>query len=170
LISEIPSFLRSFLPEYMVPAAIVELEQLPLTRNGKVDRRALPAPEWKSREYEAPVGEVETKVADIWAQVLGVEQVSRHDNFFEMGGHSLLATRVVSQLRLQLGVELALRTLFEAPTVAGIAKRLIEEARNSEFIAAHELKRLEKELYAQTATLSDEELESLLAEETDSEF
>jgi amino acid adenylation domain-containing protein len=117
------------LPEYMVPAAFVELERLPLTRNGKLDRRALRAPEWKSRQYEAPQGEVETHVAGIWAQVLRAERVGRDDNFFAMGGHSLLATRVVSQLRQQLGVELALRTLFEAPTVAGFAVRVLEEQR-----------------------------------------
>ncbi|WP_207005729.1 non-ribosomal peptide synthetase, partial [Trinickia mobilis] len=111
------------LPEYMVPAAIVELSALPLTPNGKLDRRALPAPEWKSREYEAPQGETETLIAQIWEQVLGVERVGRADNFFELGGHSLLAVQVVARMR-QRGLELPVRVLFGNPTVAELAVAL----------------------------------------------
>jgi nonribosomal peptide synthetase DhbF len=109
------------LPEYMIPSAIVELERLPLTANGKLDRRALPAPEWKSQEYEAPEGELESQIARVFAEVLHVERVGRNDNFFELGGHSLLATRVISQLREKLQIELSLRSMFEAPTVMGLA-------------------------------------------------
>ena len=89
--------LSSALPEYMVPAAYVQLDALPLTASGKLDRKALPDTQdsaYSRREYEAPVGEVETTLAQIWSEVLGVERVGRHDNFFDLGGHSLLAVRV----------------------------------------------------------------------------
>jgi thioesterase domain-containing protein/acyl carrier protein len=112
------------LPGYMVPAAFVALERLPLTPNGKLDRRALPAPQWAGDAYEAPVGEVECLIAEIWREVLALEQVGRQDHFFELGGHSLLAMRLVSQLRQRLGIELSLRALFEAPTLAGLAERV----------------------------------------------
>jgi len=115
--------LLATLPEYMVPAAFVWLQALPLTANGKVDRRALPAPEGDSfatRGYEAPVGETEQAVAEVWSEVLGVERVGRHDNFFELGGHSLLAVRVIGGLR-QRGVHAEVRALFTAPTLAELA-------------------------------------------------
>jgi acyl-coenzyme A synthetase/AMP-(fatty) acid ligase len=119
--------LRERLPEYMVPAAFVALEALPLTPNGKVDRRALPAPDgaaYTTRGYEAPVGEVEAKLARIWAEVLKLERVGRHDNFFELGGHSLLATQVATRVRGALGVELPLRELFAAPMIADLSSRI----------------------------------------------
>ncbi|HET7460752.1 MAG TPA: amino acid adenylation domain-containing protein, partial [Longimicrobium sp.] len=119
--------LAAALPEYMVPAAYVRLEQLPLTPNGKLDRKALPAPEgdaFTTSGYEAPVGETETALAEIWAQALGVERVGRHDNFFELGGHSLLAVRVVARTRQVLGAEVALAHMFSNPTVESLAARL----------------------------------------------
>ncbi|HVS00778.1 MAG TPA: amino acid adenylation domain-containing protein, partial [Thermoanaerobaculia bacterium] len=120
-------FLRQRLPDYMVPSHFVELDALPLTPNGKVDRRALPVPEEPadlSVEYLAPRTPVEEVLASIWADVLELERVGIRDDFFALGGHSLLATRVMSRLRDALRVELALRELFEEPTIAGLAGRV----------------------------------------------
>ncbi|HVG44487.1 MAG TPA: amino acid adenylation domain-containing protein [Longimicrobium sp.] len=117
------------LPEYMVPAAYVRLEAFPLNPNGKLDRRALPAPDadaYAARDYEEPAGETERAVAEIWAEVLRIERVGRLDGFFALGGHSLLATQVVSRVRAAFGVELPLRALFEGPTVAEMARVLAE--------------------------------------------
>ncbi|WP_163997845.1 non-ribosomal peptide synthetase, partial [Pyxidicoccus caerfyrddinensis] len=121
------------LPEFMVPSAFAVLQALPLTPNGKVDRKALPAPDSAqpaASGYLAPRTPTETLLADLWAQLLGVPRVGANDNFFELGGHSLLATQVVSRLRSALQVELPLRTLFEAPTVAGLSVR-IDASRDS---------------------------------------
>ena len=118
---ELRRYLQECLPEYMVPSAFVILETLPLTPNGKVDRRALPAPEL-AETYAAPSNPVQEILAGIWAEVLGLDRVGIHDNFFEMGGHSLVATQLISRLRGALQVELPLRTVFEAPTVADLAK------------------------------------------------
>ncbi|MFC7519098.1 phosphopantetheine-binding protein, partial [Herbaspirillum sp. GCM10030257] len=123
--------LQAALPGYMVPAAYVQLEALPLTPNGKLDRKALPAPEgdaYASHAYEAPVGEVETALAAIWAEVLGVQQVGRHDHFFELGGHSLLAVTLVERMRQQ-SMHVDVRTLFATPTVAALAGEVGAAAR-----------------------------------------
>ncbi|HET7233827.1 MAG TPA: amino acid adenylation domain-containing protein, partial [Longimicrobium sp.] len=120
------------LPEYMVPAAYVRLEALPLNPNGKVDRKALPAPEgdaFSARGYEAPSGQAEEAVAAIWAELLGAERVGRREHFFELGGHSLLAVRVVSRVRQALGVESSPRDVFERPVLADFARGLEAAAR-----------------------------------------
>ncbi|MGA7893129.1 MAG: amino acid adenylation domain-containing protein, partial [Candidatus Sulfotelmatobacter sp.] len=119
--------LSAVVPDYMVPAAYVRMERLPLTPSGKLDRKALPAPEqgaYAVRGYEAPVGEMETKLAEVWAEVLQLEKVGRHDNFFELGGHSLLAVRAVSRLQQVLSVEVAIRDLFVHPELADLARHL----------------------------------------------
>jgi amino acid adenylation domain-containing protein len=122
------SFLKTKLPEYMVPAAFVPLEALPLMPNGKVDRQALPVAGRTRPELEkgfvAPRTPVEELLSDIWAQVLGIERVGVHDNFFELGGHSLLATQAVSRMREAFTMEIPLRRLFEVPTVAGLAESI----------------------------------------------
>jgi amino acid adenylation domain-containing protein len=115
--------LSASLPEYMVPAAYVRLESLPLTPNGKLDRRALPAPDsdaYSTRAYEPPQGEMETKLAQVWAEVLKLDQVGRHDNFFALGGHSLLAVTLMERMRRH-GFNLNVRSLFAAPTIAALA-------------------------------------------------
>jgi amino acid adenylation domain-containing protein len=122
---ELRSHLSAKLPEYMVPAAYVRLERFPLTTNGKMDRRALPAPEgdaYVARRYEAPVGETETALARLWAELLGVEEVGLHDNLFELGGHSVLALRLISRLRKTLGVEVTVNELFANPVLGDFAR------------------------------------------------
>ncbi|HET7695315.1 MAG TPA: amino acid adenylation domain-containing protein [Vicinamibacterales bacterium] len=122
---QLRSYLTERLPEYMVPAAFVVLEAMPLTVNGKVDRRALPAPDQSRPDVEtpfvAPRSPIEEGLAEIWRSILNVAQVSVHDNFFETGGHSLIATQFVSRIREVFQVELPLRALFETPTIAGLA-------------------------------------------------
>ncbi|HEV7519399.1 MAG TPA: amino acid adenylation domain-containing protein, partial [Thermoanaerobaculia bacterium] len=118
-------FLRERLPEYMVPVALVVLESLPITANGKVDRRALPAPESEMEgSFAAPRSPLEALLVALWQEVLERERVGVHDSFFELGGHSLLATRLASRLRGVLGREVGLRLIFDAPTVAELAERL----------------------------------------------
>jgi amino acid adenylation domain-containing protein len=129
-VSSLKSFLKEKLPEYMVPSAFVVLEALPMTENGKVFRKALPAPERSGfaseGEFVAPRTPVEEILTQIWAEVLGIPRVGVFDNFFDLGGHSLLATRVVSRVRDAFEIELPLRRLFEMPTVDGLAIAVIE--------------------------------------------
>ncbi|WNV05995.1 amino acid adenylation domain-containing protein [Candidatus Methylospira mobilis] len=116
-------YLSGVLPDYMVPSAFVRLEALPLTANGKLDHRALPDPDFGAHlagRYVAPRNETERRLAAIWAEVLDVERVGVHDNFFELGGHSLMVTQLASRLRSGFDMELPLRTLFEAATVADL--------------------------------------------------
>jgi amino acid adenylation domain-containing protein len=120
---------RERLPEYMVPSAWMVLERMPLTPNGKVDRRALPAPEGDdatTEAYVAPVTPEEIAVAEMWADVLGKPRVGLHDNFFDLGGHSLLANQLVSRMQKRFGGDIGLRMVFEAPTVAQFAGKLLE--------------------------------------------
>jgi len=129
IVPDLRSFLTTRLPDYMLPTAFVLLDTLPLTINGKVDRARLPVPELGRRaleqEFVAPQTPLEQELAAIWATVLQLDQVSRHDNFFALGGHSLLATQVMARVRQHTQLELPLRSLFEAPTVAGLAERIV---------------------------------------------
>jgi len=136
-VDELRSHLKETLPEYMVPAALVLLDELPLTLNGKVDRRALarieppedPAASGAGSDLGSPVEDI---VAGIWAELLRRDRVGSAQNFFDLGGHSLLATQVISRLREALGVELPLRTLFERPTVSGLAAAAEQALRAAE--------------------------------------
>lgn len=131
-IIELRRFLKEKLPDYMVPSAFVLLDALPLTPNGKVDRRALPVPDMtrpeQEKAYVAPHTPAQEVLAGIWAEVLKLEPVGIHDDFFDLGGHSLLATQVISRVRDAFHVELSLPSLFEGPTVAGLAE-IIEMVR-----------------------------------------
>ncbi|HEV7372140.1 phosphopantetheine-binding protein, partial [Arenibaculum sp.] len=123
LLAGLKNALKDVLPEHMVPSAFIAIDALPLTLNGKLDREALPAPDgdaYESRAYEAPVGPAEEALARIWAEVLGLERVGRHDNFFDLGGHSLLAVRVLERMRRE-GLHGDVRMLFAAPSLSGLA-------------------------------------------------
>ncbi|WP_139271819.1 non-ribosomal peptide synthetase, partial [Pseudomonas sp. NFACC04-2] len=122
-IEALRAYLQALLPTYMVPVAYVRLDALPLTPNGKLDRKALPAPDLDAvitRGYEAPQGEAETTLAQIWQDLLGLQQVGRHDHFFELGGHSLLAVTLIERMR-QAGLSADVRILFGQPTLAALA-------------------------------------------------
>jgi amino acid adenylation domain-containing protein len=126
-------YLLERLPEHMVPAAYVEMEKLPLSPNGKLDRKALPAPvggAYSSSAYEAPTGETETILARIWSELLKIERVGRWDNFFELGGHSLLAVRLISKIRRVLDVELPISDIFAHPVLSQLADQIITHQLN----------------------------------------
>ncbi|HEX8184226.1 MAG TPA: amino acid adenylation domain-containing protein, partial [Blastocatellia bacterium] len=136
-VSELRSYLKQRLPEYILPSAIVMMKSLPLTTSGKVDRRALPDPAQTGIEPEeviAPRTAVEEILASIWAEVLRVEQVGAGDNFFEIGGHSLLVTQVISRVRSIFSVEISIQELFEHPTLPGLAQRIERAQREGERI------------------------------------
>ncbi|MFP5261772.1 MAG: amino acid adenylation domain-containing protein [Blastocatellia bacterium] len=128
--AELRSFLKDRLPEYMVPTAFVEMDAFPLTPNGKVNLKALPAPEQahlgSKKAFVAPRSPLEGVLAHLWAEVLGVERVGVYDDFFELGGQSLLATRVIYKLKQILSADIPLRSVFESPTVAGLAEVIKE--------------------------------------------
>ncbi|AOY79166.2 amino acid adenylation domain-containing protein [Moorena producens JHB] len=154
-IRNLRDFLKSKLPHYMVPSAFVLLEAMPLTPNGKVDRRALPAPDtssWVSEtSFVAPRNSMELELTEIWSEVLGVSPIGVHDNLIELGGHSLLAIKIIGLVRSRLLVELPLNSLFEFPTVAELAK-VVTEVRDSE--RSHQQPPLEPISRKQTIPLS----------------
>jgi thioesterase domain-containing protein/acyl carrier protein len=140
-IAEMRRFLAERVPDYMIPSALVTLEALPMTTSGKVDRRALPAPDWSRSslcgEFVAPRTAMEEQLATIWREVLNIERVGVHDSFFDIGGNSLLALRLTSRVRSSLAVDLPLVTLFTTPTVAGLAEAIekMPEAAGGEALA-----------------------------------
>jgi len=153
--AELRSWMQSRLPEYMVPVAWVEMERLPLSPNGKVDRKQLLAPDYSrpelGHEYRGARTPAEEVMGGIWAEVLKLDQVGVADDFFELGGHSLLATQVVSRIRQAFQVELPLRALFEAPTVSGLAERVDQLQRQQQGVQTPPLERVSRD---QTLPLS----------------
>jgi acyl carrier protein len=162
-IGELRSMLRQKLPEYMIPSAVMLLDVLPLTPNGKVDRRALPPPDQGRPElveaFVAPRSSTEKAIAEIWIEVLKLDQVGIHDDLFDLGGHSLLATQIVSRIRQTFDVDLSLRLLFEHPTVAGLAVQIAEA--QAKKAVPEEI----REMLGDLESLSDEEAQRLLASE-----
>jgi amino acid adenylation domain-containing protein len=151
--------LRQKLPDFMVPAAVVILETLPLLPNGKVDRQALPSPDWEPTELAGtlvpPRGPIEVKLTKIWTNVLGLNRVGVQDNFFELGGHSLLATRVLSRVTSTFAVQLSLRTFFDNPTIREMGSAITQIL----------TERIEsKDLLKQMKSLSNEETPSVPAD------
>ncbi|MGN7938179.1 amino acid adenylation domain-containing protein, partial [Pseudomonas sp. 22447] len=160
--STLRPYLTSQLPDYMVPAAFVVVERLPLSPNGKLDRRALPAPrseDFALRQYEAPNGETEELLAQIWADLLGLERIGRHDDFFELGGHSLLAVQVTLRARETFAVEVPLRSVFEHPSLLALAD-LITTLQLAQF-ESDELMDLQQEM----ASLSESELLAIVSKD-----
>ena len=155
---ELKSYLKDRLPHYMVPDVVIVLDALPLNANGKVDRKALPAPQTgdllKDQEYVAPCTETETELVAIVAEVLGLDRVGVDDNFFEIGGHSLLATQVIARVQDMFHVDIALRSLFERPTVAVLAEQIEQQ----QLAGADDLDALLNELEG----LSDDDIAGLL--------
>jgi acyl carrier protein len=147
----------------MVPAFFVFLDKMPLTPNGKINRRALPAPDQAQVQtetiYEPPVSETERCLAQMWQTLLAVEQVGLNDHFFHLGGHSLLATQLVSAIRSELNVELSLLTIFDIPTLGALAQHVSNKLIAD--VADDDLAVMLQEL----ESLSEEEIEMLLAQE-----
>ena len=173
--SELRSFVAEHLPQYMIPSAFMILDKLPLKTNRKVDLKALPDPQSyhfeTGKNYEAPRTTVEEVMCDIWAEVLRLDQVGINDNFFELGGHSLLAGRVTAHVREKLGVELPMRSLFEAPTINLLAQRLEQLKRTAEQEIVTSMPVHQRgegnlaQLLAEIARLSEEDVRSMLAGE-----
>jgi acyl carrier protein len=158
--SELRNYLKENLPDYMVPGIFIPIEQIPRTPIGKIDRKSLPAPDQDrpdlEHEFVAPRNPVEEMIAELWAKTIGIEKVGIYDNFFDLGGHSLMATQIISRLRNTYNVEIPLRKLFEAPTVANLAL-VIAEAQAAQ-VGEEELGQMLDELEG----LSEEEVEKLL--------
>jgi len=163
---DLRSQLKSVLPDYMIPARFVLLEKLPLTASGKIDRRALPAPESLSavREtFKPPLTADELRMARIWESVLQQSPIGLTDSFFDLGGHSLIATQLISRVRQEFSVDLPLKSLFESPTIAGLLGQLqSQQTKKSAPVIARSIARDETDLLANLDQLSDKDVEALL--------
>lgn len=170
-LSGLRRYLKAQLPGYMIPAAFVILDTLPMTLNSKLDQRSLPAPEVSGSQIEgsrvAPRNEIEATLVGIWAELLKTDGIGVFDNFFELGGHSLLATQVSARIRKYMGVEVPVRSLFEEPTVAALA-RMVEQSYAAgakvsvPILAAWSKQRSPAEQEERLLDLSDEEVDTLL--------
>jgi amino acid adenylation domain-containing protein len=158
IVAELRGWLRERLPDYFVPAHFVVLDKLPLTPNGKVDRRALPAPDNTAQSAEtliAPRTPEETKIAEIWSDVLDISPIGVESNFFDLGGHSMLATKVVTRIREAFSLNVPMRVMFDSPTIAGVAAHVANAGAQDEVTSIAEM--IEK-----LTQLSDDETRSLL--------
>jgi len=160
--------LREALPDYMIPSTFIFVDSLPLTPNGKVDRKMLPAPDQSGLEQQTPFVQPSTPeekvIAEIWAQVLKVDRVGVHDHFFDLGGHSLLAMQIISRVREAFHVQLPLRALFDNPTVASLAVQIAQVQ------ASKAVPKEMADVIADLESLSDEEAQRLLAQESPKEM
>jgi hypothetical protein len=167
---QLREFLAKQFPSFMVPSHIVPLQKLPLTPNGKVNRSVLPAPEdfptGADKPATAPRNATETLLAQIWREILQRDQVGIHDNFFHLGGHSLLATQIISRVARALRVELPVRVVFEAPTIAGMAKAVDErqQVAPAEIALQPDHPSRAQKLLERLDELSDNQVEELLLE------
>jgi len=158
--------LGELLPDYMVPSAFVMMQALPLTPSGKLNRRALPEPErntYATRTYEAPQGEMEESIAQIWRDLLRIERVGREENFFDLGGHSLLAMQAVVRLRASLSVEMPVSALFAHPSLRQLAAHVKQLSPATD--AADEESEMQK-LFETVALMSEDRACELLKELT----
>jgi len=178
LMNDLKSYLRSKLPEYMIPAVYILLSSLPLTENGKIDRYALPAPnrEIATADYVPPRDEVEGVVARVCGDILKVERIGIHDSFFDLGGHSLTAVRVISRLRSIFASDLPLQQLFQTPTIAGLAEALVLNRASNPAGVIREVELLYRgnkgldQLLVDLSQLTEDEAQSALIEETGQSF
>ena len=164
---DLRAHLRRWLPDHMIPSAFVRLDALPLTPSGKVDRKALPTPDAEAvtrKAYVAPRTPQEATVAGIWAEILKLDRVGVHDNFFELGGHSLLAMQMMARLREALGVELPLRSLFEAPSVAELARHVETATAAVTQAKSAQLSSIVEKITAQVGSMTPDQVRLLLAE------
>jgi acyl carrier protein len=169
-VTELRNWMKERLPEYLVPAAFVMLQAIPVTPNGKVNRRALPVPDTLRPDLEqgylAPRTPAEETLARIWAEVLKLERVGVNDNFFELGGHSLLATQVISRIRETLELDVPLRRMFERPVLADFAQLVLQLQSLPRTAAATGIKRRDRatpeQLLARFDQLSEQEIGGLL--------
>jgi acyl carrier protein len=168
-------YLSGRLPQYMVPSAWASIDVFPLTPNGKIDRKALPQPEFsenKQAEHQKPRTETEAAIAGIWCEILKLKRVGAEESFFDLGGHSLLATRVMSRIRQIFGVDLGLRVIFEAPTVRALATAVTQQLAAAqpaaETVPAQAGTIPEKEILEHLDRYSEEELDQLIARMSES--
>ena len=171
---DLRSYLREKLPEYMVPSRFVQINHLPLSASGKINRNALPDPQFSARKPSITdirkLSDTEQVLVSIWREVLGSNATNPEENFFDLGGHSLLATQVLSRICAQLHVDLTLRTFFEFPTIAGLAAVIEQKqdtesmSRDSSFPISAENQPLDA-LVEAISQLSEEEAQSLLCDE-----
>ena len=151
--------MRQYLPDYMIPSVYMKLDAMPLTPNGKIDRKALPEPDYEqmmSNSYVAPSSETEKQLVEIWSEILDVDKVGVQDNFFDIGGHSLMATQVISKIREVFQCEIPLRDIFDEPNIENLAKIIDEVLADGGASSVESIQRIDRSI-ADVDDESDEE-------------